>query len=194
MFVIVTIAITSMRYTALHSASHCSMTCDLVSAPNISHGARKRGKQAPSNANEAGTAQSKGSDASLEAVDLDRLEIEAQALLLVRQKVLHILALVTLQLNHLAKVRDLGGGDDGAIAGELLLDHFEDLLLVEFLGEALDRGQGFAAIALCGGGQPCVVVEEEGKGEGGDATGRREGQEVIVNTYAECGCGCSSAD
>jgi hypothetical protein len=37
---------------------------------------------------------------------------------------------------------------DSAIAGKLLLDDFEDLLLVEFLGETLHCRQGLAAIAL----------------------------------------------
>lgn len=74
--------------------------------------------------------------AGLEAVDLDSLAIKTEALLLVRQEVLDILALVALELDHLAHLRVC---DDGAIAGELLLDHFEDLLLVEFLGEALHR-------------------------------------------------------
>jgi hypothetical protein len=82
----------------------------------------------------------------LETVDLYGLCIEAQALLLIGKEFLDILALVALQLDHLAHLRV---GDDGAIAGELLLDHFEDLLLVEFLGEALHRRQGLAAIALC---------------------------------------------
>ena len=77
---------------------------------------------------------------------LDCLSIETQALLLVRQEVLHILALVALELDYLAH---LDVRDDGAIAGKLLLDHFENLLLVEFLGQSLDCGQGFAAIALC---------------------------------------------
>jgi hypothetical protein len=92
-------------------------------------------------------------------MDLDSLDIKPQALLLIRQKVLHILALVSLQLYHLSHV---GIGDDGAIAGELLLDHFEDLLLVEFLGQALDRGQGLATIALCGDGS-ALRVEVEGE-------------------------------
>ena len=46
---------------------------------------------------------------------------------------------------------------------KLLLDHLEDLLLVEFLGEPLDRGQCLATIALCernvslyGGSFACV--------------------------------------
>lgn len=85
----------------------------------------------------------------LETVDLDSLAVKTQALLLIRHEILHIFALVSLQLNHLSHLRV---GDDGAIAGELLLDHFEDLLLVEFLGQALDRRQGFATIALCGVG------------------------------------------
>ena len=69
-------------------------------------------------------------------MDLDGLSIKPKALLLVGQEVLNIFALVTLELDHLAHLRV---SDDGAIAGELLLDHFEDLLLVEFLGEALHR-------------------------------------------------------
>lgn len=89
--------------------------------------------------------------ARLETVDLDGLHIETQALFLIRQEILHIFALVSLQLNHLSH---FGVGDDSAIAGELLFDHFEDLLLVELLGEALDRRQGFATIALCDGRQP----------------------------------------
>lgn len=69
-------------------------------------------------------------------MDLDSLAIKAQALLLVGQEVLNIFALIALELDHLAHLRVC---DDGAIARKLLLDHFEDLLLVEFLGQALDR-------------------------------------------------------
>ena len=64
-------------------------------------------------------------------MDLDGLAIKAQALLLVGQEILDIFALIALELNHLAHLRV---GDDGAIAGKLLLDDLEDLLLVEFLG------------------------------------------------------------
>jgi hypothetical protein len=41
--------------------------------------------------------------------------------------------------------------DDGMgwIPTEFLLHHLEDLLLAKPGGQALDRGQGFAAIALC---------------------------------------------
>jgi len=85
--------------------------------------------------------------ATLETVDLDGLGIELQTFLLIDQKLLHVLALVALQLDHLAH---LGVDDDGAIARELLLDHLEDLLLVELLGQALDCGQSLATIALCG--------------------------------------------
>ena len=56
-----------------------------------------------------------------------------------------ILALVALKLNHLAH---LGVIDDGAIAGEFLFDDLEDLLLVEFLWQALDRSQGLTTIAF----------------------------------------------
>jgi hypothetical protein len=67
---------------------------------------------------------------SLETVDLDGLAIKAQALLLVGQEVLNILALVSLQLDHLSH---LSVCDDSAIAGKLLLDDFENLLLIELL-------------------------------------------------------------
>lgn len=76
---------------------------------------------------------------------LDGFGIKLQALLLINQEFLHILALVSLQLDHLSH---LGVVDDGAIASELLLDDLEDLLLVEFLGQSLDCGQCLAAIAL----------------------------------------------
>lgn len=66
----------------------------------------------------------------LETVDLDGLGIQLQALLLINQELLHILALVALQLDHLSHLRVV---HDGAIARELLLDDLEDLLLVEFL-------------------------------------------------------------
>jgi hypothetical protein len=82
---------------------------------------------------------------SLKAVDLDGLDIKTKALFLVCQEILDILALIALELDHLSH---LGVGDDGAIAGELLLDHFEDLLLVELLRQALNRGQCLATIAL----------------------------------------------
>ena len=77
---------------------------------------------------------------------LDGLGIKLQTLLLVGQEFLDILTLISLELNHLAH---LGVVDDGAIAGELLLDNLEDLLLVKLLGQSLDCGQGLASIALC---------------------------------------------
>ena len=79
-------------------------------------------------------------------MDFDGLRIQLQPLLLIDQEFLHILALVALELNHLAHLRVV---DDGAIASELLLDDLEDLLLVEFLWQALDRGQCLATIAFC---------------------------------------------
>lgn len=51
----------------------------------------------------------------------------------------------TLELNDLTEVLVL---HDGTVAGELLLDDLQDLLLVEALGETLDGGEGLAAIAL----------------------------------------------
>jgi hypothetical protein len=58
---------------------------------------------------------------------------------------LDILALITLELDHLAHV---GIVDDGAIASEFLLNDLQNLLLVKLLGQTLDRGQGLATIAL----------------------------------------------
>jgi hypothetical protein len=70
------------------------------------------------------------------------IELEA---ILGDEKLLNIFALISLQLNHLAHLTVV---DDRAIASELLLDDFEDLLLVELLGQALDCGQSLATIAL----------------------------------------------
>ena len=50
---------------------------------------------------------------SLEAVDLDRLRIYFEAVLLVDQELLDILALIALELDHLSH---LGVVDNGAIA------------------------------------------------------------------------------
>lgn len=77
---------------------------------------------------------------------LDILGVQTETFLLVYEEFLHILALVSLQLDHLAHLRV---GHDGAIAGKLLLDDLEDLLLIELLGQALDRGQCLTTIALC---------------------------------------------
>lgn len=81
----------------------------------------------------------------LETVNLDGRGIEAQTFLLVREELLNILALVALELDDLTHLRV---AHDGAIASELLLDHLEDLLLVELLGETLDSRQGLATVAL----------------------------------------------
>lgn len=99
----------------------------------------------------------------LESMDLDGLGIKLKTFLLIGQKLLNILALVSLQLNHLAH---LGIVDDGAIASwvmlvkldglnsreqhtEFLLDHLQNLLLVKLLGKTLDGGQGLTTIAFC---------------------------------------------
>lgn len=77
---------------------------------------------------------------------MNDLGVEAKTLLLVDQELLNILALVTLKLDHLAH---LGVCDDGAIAGKLLLDDLENLLLVKLLGQTLNGGQSLATITLC---------------------------------------------
>ena len=86
---------------------------------------------------------------------LDGLGIKLQTLLLVGQELLDILALISLELNHLAHLRVV---DDGAIAGKLLLDDLKDLLLVKLLGQTLDRGQRLASIALCCSCQLCLAL------------------------------------
>lgn len=91
----------------------------------------------------------------LETVHLHGRGLETQTFLLVREELLNILALIALELDDLTH---LGVAHDGAIASELLLDHLEDLLLVELLGETLDSRQGLATVALCGCESVCEVV------------------------------------
>ena len=79
--------------------------------------------------------------------NLDGLGIKTEALLLVTQEFLDILSLITLELDDFTH---LGVAHDGAIASKLLLDHLEDLLLVELLRETLDSRQGLTTVALCG--------------------------------------------
>jgi len=78
-------------------------------------------------------------------MDLDGLGIKLETLLLVHQELLDILALISLELNHLAHLSVV---DNGAIASEFLLDDLEDLLLVELFRKALDCGQRLTTIAL----------------------------------------------
>ena len=79
-------------------------------------------------------------------MDLDGLGVKLKTFLLVGQEVLDVFALIALELDDFAH---LGVAYDGAIAGKLLFDHFEDLLLVKLLRKTLDGRQGLAAIALC---------------------------------------------
>lgn len=78
-------------------------------------------------------------------MDFDGLGIELETFLLVGQELLNILTLISLQLNHLSHLRVI---DDSAIACEFLLDHLQDLLLIELLRKTLNCGQGLATIAL----------------------------------------------
>ena len=81
----------------------------------------------------------------LESVDLDSLGVETKALLLIHEKFLNVLSLVSLELNDLTH---FGIVHDSTIAGKLLFDNLEDLLLVKFLRETLDGGQGLTSISL----------------------------------------------
>jgi len=82
---------------------------------------------------------------TLEAMYLDGLCIKFQTFLLVREELLNILTLISLELNHLSH---LSVDDDSAIASELLFNDLEDLLLVKLLGETLNSGQSLTTIAL----------------------------------------------
>lgn len=95
---------------------------------------------------QTGTRVTRHAAASLETVHLDGLRIKLEALLLVDEEFLNILALVSLKLDDLAH---LGVVHDSAIAGKLLLDDLQDLLLIEFFGKSLNSGQGLASIAFC---------------------------------------------
>lgn len=102
-------------------------------------------------------------------MDLDGLRVELKAVL-AGKEFLEVLALVALELDHLAH---LGIVDDGAIAGcvvaklvtglgmsqrgvggrwlaltELLLDDGENLLATEFCRDALNSSQGLTSISL----------------------------------------------
>lgn len=79
-------------------------------------------------------------------MDLDRLGIKTQAISGVDEKVPNVLSLVSLKLDDLAH---LSVTHDSAIAGKLLLDHLENLLLVKLLRETLDGSQGLTSISLC---------------------------------------------
>jgi len=81
----------------------------------------------------------------LETMDLNGLGIKLQALLLVGEEFLNILALISLKLDHLSH---LSINDDGAIASKFLFDDLEDLLLIKFLGKTLNSGQSLTTIAL----------------------------------------------
>jgi hypothetical protein len=113
---------------------------------------------------------------ALEAVDFDGLLVETQAVVLVREELLDLVALIALELDHVAHALGVGVVDDGAIAGcstrlapwlkrkggtircpkegvmsltEVLLDDLENLLVVKLLRNALDGGQGLTTITLC---------------------------------------------
>lgn len=88
-------------------------------------------------------------------MDLDGLGIQLETFLLVGQELLNIFTLISLELNHLAhlRVRDDGaiarwakvsGGKEGTRGDpthtELLLDHLQNLLLVELLRKTLHGG------------------------------------------------------
>lgn len=115
------------------------------------------------------------SRASLEAVDLDGLLVETQAVVLVREEFLDLVALIALELDHVSHALGVRVVNDGAIASEFLLDDLEDLLVVKLLGNALDSGQGLTTITLLNAdmdvgflgllGLSCVLV---GVGEGID--------------------------
>lgn len=84
-------------------------------------------------------------EVDLEPMDLYGLSVEFEPFFLINQKFLDILALIPLELDHLAHLTVV---DDGAIASELLLNDLEDLLLVELFRETLNSCQSLTTIAL----------------------------------------------
>ena len=89
-------------------------------------------------------------------IHLYGLGIQTQPFLLIDEEFLNIFALNTLEQNPLAH---LGIDDNGAIAGKLLLDDFEDFLLVELLGKTLDSCQSLTTITLCVKLAPCSSMD-----------------------------------
>lgn len=92
----------------------------------------------------------------LETVDFDGLGIHFETRR-VDEKVLHGIALISLQLNNITSLLVL---DYGTIASKLLLDNLQDFLEVELCWDTFDGGQSLAAVALldtdvdvCGSGQ-----------------------------------------
>jgi hypothetical protein len=83
--------------------------------------------------------------AGLETVHLNSLGIKLKTFLLVGEEILDVLALVALELDHLTHLCIV---DDCSIAGELLLDHLENLLLVKLLRKTLNGGQSLTTITL----------------------------------------------
>jgi hypothetical protein len=77
---------------------------------------------------------------------LDGLWINLQSLFLVDKELLHGITLIALQLNHVAGFFIIY---NGTVASELFLDDLEDLLHVKLGRNALNGGQGLAAITLC---------------------------------------------
>ena len=60
----------------------------------------------------------------LEAVDFDRLLVQAETVVLVRHELLDLVTLVSLQLDHFAHSLGLGIANDGAIASCILVRNF----------------------------------------------------------------------
>lgn len=81
----------------------------------------------------------------MRATHLDGLGIDLQSLFFVNKEILHDIALVALELNHSSGLLII---DNSAVAGELLLDDFEDLLEVELGRNSFNSGQGLTTIAL----------------------------------------------
>jgi len=78
-------------------------------------------------------------------MDLDGLWINFQSLFLVNKEFLHDIALVALELDHIASLFIV---DDGSIASKLFLNDFEDLFHIKLGRNALNGSQGLASIAL----------------------------------------------
>lgn len=78
-------------------------------------------------------------------MNFDISSLNVQPILLVDQKLIDMLPLITLKLNHLPQLRIM---DEVAIACKFLPQRLEDFLRVELLGQALDSSQSLPAVAF----------------------------------------------
>jgi len=78
-------------------------------------------------------------------MDLDGLCVDVETFVLIDEEILYSIALVTLELDDVARLFVI---HDGSIASELLLDDLQNLLQIKLGRNAFDCGQRLATITL----------------------------------------------